>query len=121
MFRILSSRMGRDKQFAINIIYLPLEAGLVAELTGGFKAIADRLGLKNALGFVSPIDGGKRCLLEYDYFFDQTDGEETARMRQAVMEAGGLVVETSARTGTIRWMRHIVNQGFARRENLLYT
>ena len=121
MFRILSSRMGRDKQFAINIIYLPLEEGLVAELTGGFKAIADRLGLKNSLGFVSPIDGGKRCLLEYDYFFDQTDAEETGRMRQAVMEAGGLVVETSARTGTIRWMRHIVNQGFARKESLLYT
>jgi hypothetical protein len=30
-------------------------------------------------------------------------------------------METSARTGTIRWIRHVVNQGFARRENLLYT
>ncbi len=121
MFRILSSRMGREGQFAINIVYMPLDEAQVGELAGGFQAIAERHGLRHGLGFVSPIDGGKRCLLEYDYFFDQTDPEETARMRQAVMEAGGLVMETSARTGTIRWIRHVVNQGFARRENLLYT
>jgi len=121
MFRILSSRMGREKQFAINIIYLPLDEALIAGLMDGFKAIADRHGIRNTLGFISPLDEGKRCLLEYDYLFDQTDPEEIARVRQAVMEAGGLVMETSARTGTIRWIRHVVNQGFARTENLLYT
>jgi hypothetical protein len=121
MFRILSSRMGREKQFAVNIIYLPLEPPLIEEISRGFKDIADRHGLKNDLGFISPIDGGKRCLLEYDYYFDQTDADEIARARQAVMEAGGLVMAYAAKTGTIRWIRHIVNQGFARKENILYT
>ncbi|HVP90476.1 MAG TPA: FAD-binding oxidoreductase, partial [Terriglobales bacterium] len=111
MFRILSSRMGREKQFAVNIVFLPLEQHLIAEITAGFKGIADRQGLTNGLGFITPIDSGKRCILEYDYFFDQTDPDEIAKARQAAMEAGGLIMESAARTGTIRWIRHVVNQG----------
>lgn len=121
MFRILSSRMGREKQFFVNIVYLPLESALVGELCGEFGRIAGRHGLKNNLGFVTPLDGGKRCLLEYDYFFDQTDPDEISRIQKAAMEAGALVGEYSARLGTIRWIRHVVNQGFSRKENLLYT
>jgi hypothetical protein len=121
MFRILSSRMGRDKQFAVNIIYLPLERELVRDICEGFKRIADGHGLANDLGFITPLDGGKRCILEYDYFFDQTDPEEISRARKAAMDAGGLIMEYSARLGTIRWIRHVVNQGFSRMENLLYT
>ncbi len=121
MFRILSSRMGRDKQFAVNIIYLPLDRGLVAEFCGGFKRIAERHGVTNDLGFITPLDGGKRCILEYDYFFDQTDPEEISRVQRAVIEAGGLIMEFSTRLGTIRWIRHVVNQGFSRMENILYT
>jgi len=121
MFRILSSRMGRDKQFTVNIIYLPLERELIRAISEGFKRIADRHGLANDLGFITPLDGGKRCILEYDYFFDQTDPEEISRAQQAAMEASGLIMEYSAKLGTIRWIRHVVNQGFSRMENLLYT
>ncbi len=121
MFRILSSRMGREKQFAVNIIFMPLEKGLIAEICAGFKRIAERHGVANDLGFITPLDNGKRCILEYDYFFDQTDPEEISRAQRAVMEAGGLVMEYSAKLGTIRWIRHVVNQGFSRMENLLYT
>jgi hypothetical protein len=121
MFRILSSRMGRDKQFAVNIIYLPLEQELIREIGEGFKRIADRHGLANDLGFITPLDGGKRCILEYDYFFDQTDPDEISRVQRAVMDAGGLIMAYSAKLGTIRWIRHVVNQGFSRMENLLYT
>jgi hypothetical protein len=120
MFRILSSRMGRERQFAVNIIYLPLEADLIAEISAGFKRIADRHSLRNDLGFITPADSGKRCILEYDYFFDQTDPDEVSRARQAAMEAGGLIMEYAAKAGTIRWIRHVVNQGFSRMENLLY-
>jgi hypothetical protein len=37
------------------------------------------------------------------------------------MDAGGMIMEYAAKTGTIRWIRHVVNQGFSRMENLLYT
>ena len=121
MFRILSSRMGREKHFVILILYLPMEEGLLREICAGFKAIAGRHRLKNDMGFITPIDGGKRCILEYDYFLDPNDPEEAGRMRQAALEAGGLVMGYSAKMGTIRWMPFIVNQGCSRKENLLYT
>ncbi len=120
-FRILSSRMGREGQFAVNIVYLPLEAALIEETISGFREIAERHGLRNGLGFITPLDEGKRALLEYDYFFDQTDPVEIGRAQKAVMEAGGMTMELAGRTGTVRWIRHVVNQGFSRLENLLYT
>jgi 3-oxoacyl-[acyl-carrier protein] reductase len=40
---------------------------------------------------------------------------------ETVAVNGGLIMEYSAKLGTIRWIRHVVNQGFSRMENLLYT
>jgi hypothetical protein len=121
MFRIVSSRMGREGHFLIFIVYLPLESGLIEELSGRFGQIADRHGIRHDLGFVTPLDMGKRAILEYDYFFDQTDADAIARVRRAGIEAGTLIEEYASRLGTIRWIRHVVNQGVCRKENLLYT
>ena len=121
MFRVVSSRMGRQGHFLIFIIYLPLESALIEELSAEFKRIADAHGLRNDLGFVTPIDFGKRAILEYDYFFDQNDPDAIARIGHAGMEAGGVIMEYANRLGTIRWIRHVVNQGVCRKENLLYT
>ncbi len=121
MFRILSSRMGREKQFSVNIIYLPLETDLIGEICAEFKRIAESHGLKNDLGFITPVDDGKRAILEYDYFFDQNDPDEISRTQRAAMDAGALIESYSARLGTIRWIRHVVHQGFSRKENILYT
>ncbi len=35
-------------------MYLPLDHGLVSEVSGGLQAIAGAKGLKNALGFITP-------------------------------------------------------------------
>ena len=59
MFRIVSSRMGRDGHFLIFIIYLPLESALLEEMSRQFRRIADRHGIRNELGFITPIDGWK--------------------------------------------------------------
>lgn len=121
MFRILSSRMGREKQFSVNIVYLPLEEKLLEEMIGEFARVAERHRLKHELGFITPLDEGKRCVLEYDYFFDQNDPDEIARTQLAAMDAGAVIEAYSARLGTIRWIRHVVNQGVSRSENMLYT
>ena len=121
MFRIVSSRMGRAGHFLIFIVYVPLENRLIEELCGKFRSIANQQALRNELGFISPIDDGKRAILEYDYFFDQNDPDEIARIQQAGMQAAGVIEEYSARLGTLRWIRHVVNQGICRKENLLYT
>ena len=121
MFRILSARMGREKQFSVNIVFLPLEEKLIGEIIGEFKRVAERHRLKNDLGFITPIDQGKRCVLEYDYFFDQNDPDEIARAQHAAQDAGTVIEAYAAKLGTIRWIRHVVNQGMSRSENLLYT
>jgi hypothetical protein len=120
MFRIVSSRMGREKHVLALIIYLPMDSGLITEVNLGFKQIADKFGLKNDFGFITPLDCGKRCVFEYDYYLDQLNEEERARMRQAAVEAGVMIEEFAARTGTVRWISHVFGQGFSRMENILY-
>lgn len=120
MFRITSSRIGRQKQFFPFLMYLPLDRALIDDVCTGLGSIALRYALKNDLGFITPVDGGKRCVLEYDYFFDQNDGDEIDRIRQAAAEAGTAIDRLSARTGTIRWVKYIFQQGYCRKENLLY-
>ena len=120
MFRITSSRIGREKHFFPILIYLPLDHCLIEELCGEFGAIATRHGIKHDFGFITPIDSGKRCIFEYDYYVDQCDPEDIARVRQAAGEAGAVIEDYSARTGTIRWLRYVLYQGFCRMDNLLY-
>jgi hypothetical protein len=120
MFRITSSRIGREKHFVPLLMYLPLDYALIDEMCVGFKKIADSYQTKNEFGFITPVDSGKRCIFEYDYFVDQTDTDEISRVQQASAEAGALIDDYSARTGTIRWLKYILYQGYSRKENLLY-
>lgn len=121
MFRIISSRMGREKHVVPIIIYLPIDNTLIAEINNEFKRIADCHGLKNDYGFITPLDNGKRCVFEYDYYLDQNDPDERRKMQQAMMEAGMMIEEYSAKTGTVTWIRYVFCQGFSRKESYLYT
>ena len=120
MFRIISSRMGREKHVVPIIIYLPIDNTLIAEINNEFKRIADCHGLKNDYGFITPLDNGKRCVFEYDYYLDQNDPDERRKMQQAMMEAGMMIEEYSAKTGTVTWIRYVFCQGFSRKESYLY-
>jgi FAD binding domain len=70
MYRIMSTRLGRKKPFMPVLIYLPIDNVLINELNDKFRLIADKYHIENDFGFITPIDNGKRCILEYDYFFD---------------------------------------------------
>jgi hypothetical protein len=120
MFRIISSRMGREKHVIPIIIYLPIDNTLIAEINNEFKRIADCHGLKNDYGFITPLDNGKRCVFEYDYYLDQNDPDERMKMQQAMMEAGMMIEKYSAKTGTVTWIRYVFCQGFSRKESYLY-
>jgi len=121
MFRIISSRMGREKHVVALIIYLPIDNKLITEMNSEFKRIAASHGLKNDFGFITPLDDGKRCVFEYDYYLDQNDPDEKAKMRQAMMEAGVMIERFSAETGTVTWIKHVFCQGFSRKESFLYS
>jgi hypothetical protein len=122
MFRILSTRMGREKHLLPLIMYVPLDKPeVIGALVRGFKRIADSWNLKNDFGFVSPLDLGKRAFLEYDFYLDQNDPDEIQRSRRALGEAAELIEKTSASVTGVQWIRYTLNQGCCRKEDLLYS
>ena len=42
-------------------------------LTPGSGLLPKSNQIDNDFGFITPIDNGKRCIFEYDYFFDYND------------------------------------------------
>src|SRR5665811_973765 len=100
MFRIMSTRLGRKKPFLPVLIYLPIDNVLINELNNKFRLIAEKYQIDNDFGFITPIDNGKRCIFEYDYFYDYNDPDEIRRIRLAATEANILVDEYSVETGT---------------------
>jgi hypothetical protein len=121
MYRIMSTRLGRKKPFLPVLIYLPIDNGLIEELNDKFRLIAEKYQIDNDFGFITPIDNGKRCIFEYDYFYDHTNPEEINRIRQAATEVNILVDEYSKKTGTVKGHPYVLYQGFSRKENLLYS
>ena len=119
-FRIQSSRYCREKPCVALVCYLPIDPSLIQRMQAGLKDIADKRGLKSGLGFLTPIDNGKRCVWEYDYYFDHNNSDELSAIRLATYEAGNLLDEYSKSTGTVRQVRYLANQGCCRKENLLY-
>jgi UDP-N-acetylenolpyruvoylglucosamine reductase len=121
MYRIMSTRLGRKKPFLPVLIYLPIDNGLINELNDKFRAIAEKFDIENDFGFITPIDHGKRCIFEYDYFFNHNDPDEIRRIRLAGAEANMLVDDYSVKTGTVKGHPYVLYQGFSRKENLLYS
>lgn len=121
MFRIISSRMGREKHVVALIIYLPINNALIAEIDGEFRRIAEKHQIKNDYGFITPLDNEKRCVFEYDYYLDQNDPDKIARMQKAMQEAGMMIEGYTQKTGTVKWILHLFTQGFCRKENFLYS
>lgn len=121
MFRVMSTRLGRKKPFLPVLIYLPIDVGLINELNNKFRLIAEKYQIDNDFGFITPIDNGKRCIFEYDYFYDYNDPDEIHRIRQAATEANNMVDEYSVKTGTVKGHPYVLYQGFSRKENLLYS
>jgi hypothetical protein len=121
MFRIMSTRLGRKKPFLPALIYLPIDKDLINEFSDKFRLIAETHHIDNDFGFITPIDNGKRCIFEYDFFYDYNDPDEIQRIRQVAMEANMLIDEYSVKTGTVKGHPYVLYQGFCRKENLLYS
>jgi hypothetical protein len=120
-FRVVSSRMGREKHVFANIVYAPLDPPrIIEELSADLAAIGDRHGLRHDFGFVTPLELGTRAVFEYDYYFDHTSPAEADAMRRAAQEIGGLVAARERGTTGVRWFRWTPHQGFARSAAILF-
>ena len=121
MYRIMSTRIGRKNPFLPALIYLPIDKDLIGEFCEKFRLIAERLHIDNDFGFITPIDNGKRCIFEYDFFYDYNNPEEIKRIRQVAVESNMLIDDYSVKTGTVKGHPYVLYQGFCRKENLLYS
>ncbi|MFW6147023.1 MAG: FAD-binding oxidoreductase [Thermodesulfobacteriota bacterium] len=121
MFRIVSARMGRYKHVLALVVYLPLDNTKdITALNSKFKDIADTHGIRNDFGFLTPIDTGKRAVLEYDYYISHTDRLEVAKSQEALREAGEAIERMAADRKGVVWIKYLLHQGFARKEQFLY-
>ena len=120
-FRIMSARVGRKKPFLPALLYLPVDKELIHEFCDKFRRIGEKYQIANDFGFITPIDNGKRCIFEYDFFYDYNNSDEIQRVRQVGMEANMLIDEYSVKTGVVKGHPYVLYQGFSRKENLLYS
>ncbi|HEX7493928.1 MAG TPA: FAD-dependent oxidoreductase [Bacteroidales bacterium] len=121
MYRIMSTRLGRKKPFLPALMYLPIDNKLINDLSDKFRLIAGKHQVDHDFGFITPIDNGKRCIFEYDFFYDYNDPEDIQRIRKVAAEANMLIDDYSVRTGTVKGHPYVLYQGFCRKENLLYS
>jgi ferredoxin len=121
MYRILSSRIGRNYAYAPGFAFVSLDnLDKVVEICDMLKSIGDKYNLRGGLGVINPMDFGKRAQVEHVYYFDQTNNQERGDAANALIESMNKV---SALTQEMKApaLASIVFQGLCRSENLLYT
>ncbi|WP_045222738.1 FAD-binding oxidoreductase [Desulfonatronum thioautotrophicum] len=122
MFRILSSRMSRHKHMFAFLVYVPMDRpALIRSICDRLREIADAQGLENDFGFLTPLDLGKRGILEYDYYIDHQNPEDAERIRRAAADFEPYLEEISVTIKGVKWLKNIFSQGCARKEAFLYT
>ena len=120
-FRIVSSRMGRHKHVLAFLVYLPLDRiNLIQNIISEFEKAAGNQGLEHHFGFLTPLDFGKRGILEYDYYLDHTDEEDRKKAGKAMAEMEPFLDRLSLEGKGIMGMKFIFGQGCSRKENYLY-
>jgi hypothetical protein len=121
MFRILSARMSRHKHMFAFLIYVPMDrVDVIEQICAELGRIADNHGIDHDYGFLTPLDMGKRGILEYDYYIDHRDPLEKEKIRKASVEFEPYLDGLSAGTKGVKWLKYIFSQGCARKEAFLY-
>jgi hypothetical protein len=122
MFRILSARMSRHKHMFAFLFYVPMDrVDVIEQICAELGRIADNHGISHDYGFLTPLDMGKRGILEYDYYIDHQDSFEKEKIRKAAVEFEPYLDNLSAGTKGVKWLKYIFSQGCARKEAFLYT
>ena len=114
--------MSRHKHMFAFLIYVPLNRmDVIQHIIDEFKRIGDRYSISNDYGFLTPLDLGKRGILEYDYYIDHTDPSESEKIAKAMVEIEPMLDGLSAGIKGIKFLKYVFSQGCSRKENYLYT
>ena len=121
MHRIVSARMSRRKHMFAFLVYLPPDRlDVLHEILDGFARVAGTHGIDHDFGFLTPMDLGKRAILEYDYYIDHTDPAERAKIGAALPELDPWLDALAARVPGVLSLKYVFSQGCSRKENFLY-
>lgn len=115
-FRILPSRLMRQKMFMLRGGYIVAEKQKILTLTTMLKETADRYQLQNALGFICFINHGRFAFLEYDYYFDHLDPDACNRLNQSIVDT----LQQELKLKDFLPVEYAVHKGMYRKEQLLY-
>jgi hypothetical protein len=119
--RVVSARMGRHKHVLAFLAYVPADrTDVVREVLDGFAKIAEDCGLEHDFGFLTPLDLGKRLILEYDYYLDHTDPAEREKVGRAVPELDRWLAGLARRVPGFTSLKDIFGRCYARKESYLY-
>ncbi len=121
MHRIVSARMSRRKHMFAFLVYLPpARLDVLHEILEGFARVADAHHIDHDFGFLTPMDFGKRAILEYDYYIDHTDPAEKEKIARAMPELDPWLDALAARVPGVMSLKYVFSQGCARKESFLY-
>ncbi|MCK7524035.1 MAG: FAD-dependent oxidoreductase [Ignavibacteriales bacterium] len=121
MHRIVSARMSRRKHMFAFLVYVPPDRlDVLHEILDGFARVAGAHGIDHDFGFLTPMDLGKRAILEYDYYIDHTDPAERAKIARAMPELDPWLDALAARVPGVLSLKYVFSQGCSRKENFLY-
>jgi len=115
-YRILPSRLMRQKMFLLRGGYLVADKQKILELNSMLGEVADKYHLQNALGFIVFINNSRFAFLEYDYYFNHLDPDARNRLNQSVVET----LQRELRMKDLLPVEYVVHKGMFRKEQLLY-
>jgi hypothetical protein len=119
--RIVSPRMGRRKHVFAFLVYLPADGvALMRRIIARFEKTAGETGLDHDFGFITPMDLGKRAVLEYDCWIDHTlpdDRERAARLMESIVP---WLDELAVKETGVTWIKTFFSQGCVRKESFFY-
>jgi hypothetical protein len=121
MHRIVSARMSRRKHMFAFLVYVPpARLDVIHEILDGFARVAEAHRIDHDFGFLTPMDFGKRAILEYDYYVDHTDPSEKEKIARAMPELDPWLDTLAARVPGVLSLKYVFSQGCARKESFLY-
>jgi hypothetical protein len=121
MHRIVSARMSRRKHMFAFLVYVPpARLDVIHEILDGFVRVAEALRIDHDFGFLTPMDFGKRAILEYDYYIDHTDPSEKEKIARAMPELDPWLDTLAARVPGVLHLKYVFSQGCSRKESFLY-
>jgi len=115
-FRILPSRMIRQKLFMVRGGFMQGEEETILKTHDILRDVGEKYRLENALGFISFLEHGKLAFLEYDYYFDHNDREAMDRLNKAIGESlvGELIIKN------VLPVEYVFHKGLNRKEHLFH-